>query len=137
MAETLTIACALPHGVVIHEEREDTYQEPILGGGTRDVKRFLPTGRTATVQGVARDLSKPSDVRIEGAYALTYGVDADLWEGWAKTRRDLPMFKNGLIFATAKANDVHAKAREAGNVRTGFEPIDPSAPSMGLAIKAA
>lgn len=59
-----------------------------------------------------------------GAYGLTPGVDADLWEAIKAKYHDMPHFRNGLIFAHNSAASVRDAVAEHKDVRNGYEPID-------------
>jgi hypothetical protein len=126
MAETVTVACKLPHGLILQNYRMAEKPVPILGGGTRVEKMAEPVGAPITIRGVAHEVNKAPTVQIIGGYALTPGVDAGFFAAWLKANADHDAVRNGLIFAHAKADDAEAEAREKSSLRSGLEPIDPS-----------
>lgn len=61
----------------------------------------------------------------KGAFGFTTGVDADMWETVKAKYGKMPIFKNGLIFAT-KPDDAQDAAGDRSDMVNGFEPIDPA-----------
>jgi hypothetical protein len=130
MVGTVTIACKLPNGIIIDEQKMVETQEMVMGGGTRAVHVAQKTGRRAVINGVAapyghdrRDATGAA-VPIHSAFALTYGVDADVWANWLSFNQNSAMVLNGMIFANAKAGEVQAEARARETIRSGMEPMD-------------
>ena len=60
-----------------------------------------------------------------GKYGFTFGVPREVWEAVAEKYRNMPMFRNGLIFAVSSASDAKKEAETRRELRHGFEPIDP------------
>lgn len=122
----VTVACKLPHGLVlqVYEEYEDG--EAVLGGGIRVVKRFRPTGETITINGNARKFGEAPDHRIVAGFALTEGVNKDFFERWLEQHKDLPAVKNRLIYAFESLDHVEGQAKNDANLRNGMEPLAPS-----------
>lgn len=60
-----------------------------------------------------------------GKYGFTFGVPREVWEIVAEKYRNMPMFRNGLIFAVSSASDAKKEAETRRELRHGFEPIDP------------
>lgn len=124
MSQTITVACKLPHGLVLQLQREEKFQEPSLGG-YRDAKRFVKEGDPVTIKGWARPADQAPLVPIAGGFALTHGVDAEFWDKWLEQNAEHPSVKGGFIYASGKAADVEAHARLYEGERSGFEPHDP------------
>ncbi len=126
--ETVTVACKMPHGLVIHDEVRKTRAVLVVGGGTRDevfYERIV--GSEVEIFGNARPRDGQYRTRVVGGFALTQGVPKDLWDRWRESHKDLPALKNGLLFAyntTALAADA-ARAPENRKLRSGLEPLDP------------
>jgi hypothetical protein len=125
MAGTVTIGCRLPCGYVMEVWGMEEVAEPLLGGGSRIVKRAVSLNRRVKINGSARQVGKDSPHEIRNAAGLTHGVDADLWAAWLAQHQDDDLVKNNIIFASTKGIDVEAKAKEVIAEKTGFEPIDP------------
>jgi hypothetical protein len=65
---------------------------------------------------------------MQGKFALTHNVDADLWARWLEQNRDLELVVNGLIFAfdSSKRDHIVGTCKDHKHLRTGFEAIDPN-----------
>ena len=110
MAGTVTVACKLPNGLHLD----------------------LPGRDRVTVRGFAVAWGEASPLSIVGGFGLTPGVDADFFEEWMITNADFEPVKKGLIFASAKASDATAQAKEFAGLKSGLEPLDPDKPGPGL-----
>jgi len=126
MAGTVTVACKLPNGLDLMICEEFTTHEAVMGGGTREVKAFRPTGRGFHVKGN----SAPHGVQIHtpGGYALTTGIDADMWDAWLAQNKESPLVKNHMVFALPREDSATSKAKEQAEVISGLERLDMSKP---------
>ena len=78
MPGTVTVACKLPHGLVLQEQTMVKRSEPVMGGGYREYEIAVRTGRAITVAGSARPVNPSEEVEFAphaGGYGLTPGVD--------------------------------------------------------------
>jgi hypothetical protein len=134
MAGTVTVACKLPHGIILREFRMEPYQEPVLGGGWRETTRAVETGRRHRINGVASHQGQfptapdGSAIQLASGHALTFGVPSELWANWLDANKDSEMVRNGMVFAYEKQDAVTGKAKEMEGQRSGFERIDPANP---------
>lgn len=126
MATTVIVASKLPHGLVLQLQEAYTETEYVMGGGARDVERHKKVGETVTINGCARHMDRPSDIPMNEGYALTYGVDAEFFNKWLEQHADFPPVANGFIFAHDSRKGVDAEIKNAGKIKSGLEPIDPS-----------
>lgn len=112
---TVTVACDLPHGLILrlHTSRQVT---PPQGG--REYTEYLPLAERVTING----LNSRETVRF--GYAMTI-VDAAFWDTWLSQNKAFPPVVMGHLFGFATSTDTVAKAREMEGLRTGFEPLDP------------
>lgn len=134
MAETITVACKHPHGLILRLFQMVERADPLPGGGTKTVKRAEPLPEVVVIKGYAKkyDPALPP-AATDSRFALTEGVDKEFFETWLSQNKDHHMVVNKLIwsYANAKgegANDARslkAKARELADVKCGLEPIDP------------
>ena len=130
---TVTVACKMPNGIVIHRERPSIRRVPVLGGGIIEEKSFerVP-GSEVMIFGTARPLGAAPRTRTVGGYALTANVPKDTWDQWYEAHKDLPAIVNGLIYAMESVEDAAAEARDNAKIRSGLEPMlpdgDPRAP---------
>jgi hypothetical protein len=143
--DTVTVACKMPAGLLLRTFAETTTQEPVPGGGYRDVKVFVHTGEIVKINGYAAETGKsPKAMMTEEGYALTSGVSREFWETWVAQNQDLDALKNGLIFAHGALNSVYSQSRDHDKTRNGLEPMDqkgdlriPKSPRLGAEIEPA
>lgn len=122
MAGTVTVACKIPNGLRLRVFKETKVNEPVMGGGTKEVSRFDQIGDEVVVRGPAVPFGATLVNGLYG-YALTT-IDADFWAKWKEQNKDHDAVRNGLIFASAKPDEVKGVARECENVRSGLEPLE-------------
>lgn len=67
----------------------------------------------------------PPRPRMICGYALTDGVDKDLWDAWLKENANSALVLNRLVFAYEKQDTVQGKARENTDVNSGLGPLEP------------
>lgn len=125
MAGTVTVACRLPHGIMIQAYNMIEASEPVMGGGSRTVKKAIPRGKSFHVLGTA--VPHGHQLPLENGFMLTHGVDADTFNAWYQDNKDQDFIKNGLVwaFASSKDTDIRARAKELRDIKSGFERIDP------------
>lgn len=121
---TVTVACKLPHGIKIRDHAESVFHENVMGGGTRKVKVFRPVGPIIRIKGPVVPLAFIRLIQVEGGYAITDGIDADVWGRWMNWNRDSDAVTRHLIFGDEKRDKVLAMAREFSAVKSGLEPLD-------------
>lgn len=126
-AKTVTVACKLPNGIVLHVDEMVESQEPVMGGGTRTTKVARRLEQTFYVKGnaVPVDMRAKHQITDQG-YALTPGVDADFFAKWMEQHKNSQMVKNKLIFSAAGRDEAEGKSVENAKARSGLEPLDPS-----------
>ncbi len=122
----VTVACKLPHGLVLRLQREEEVNEPVMGGGTRRVKIHVPDAEkpTITLKGTAVEFGKAPPALMVGGFALTGGVPEDFWELWLSQNKTLDAVRSGLIFAHSARDGVEGMAMDREKQRTGLEPLD-------------
>lgn len=126
-SETVTVACKLPHGVELRVFRMETTNEPVMGGGSREVSKAQQVGESVIIAGVAHPQGgAPRATIAEGGYALTPGVPKDFWEKWLADNKGSDMVRNGMIFAAGAEGSVRAQSRERKDERSGAERLDPA-----------
>lgn len=121
---TATVACKMPHGIVIRDHDEATVHENVMGGGTRKVKVFRPVGRPIRIKGPVVPDQFIRLVEVVGGYAITDGVDLDLFKRWMNWNREAAFVTNLLIYGDEDGARVRAWAREHASVKSGMEPLD-------------
>ncbi|CAN7375042.1 hypothetical protein LJR220_003343 [Bradyrhizobium sp. LjRoot220] len=121
---TVTVACKMPHGVMIRDFAEGKVMEDVLGGGKRPTKVFRPVGRPIRVKGPVVPDQFIRLVEVVGGYAITEGVDARVFAKWIDANKEAPFVTNELIFGHENGDIVRGWAKEHAAVRSGMEPLD-------------
>lgn len=114
-ANTVTVACKLPHGLVLSVVNESGVQETHTLKGSR-----LPY----TPDGIVINRNE-----VSSGYGLTPNVPADFFAKWLEQNRDMRAVKEALIFTAAKGdlNSARDQAKDLEkHTTTGLEPIDPT-----------
>lgn len=122
--KTVTVACKLPHGVVIRDHTEGAVHENVMGGGSRKVKVYRPIGPKIRIKGPTVPVAFVRLVEVVGGYAITSGIDADVFGRWMSWNKDAPFVRNLLIYGHEDRDHVLGWAREHGAVKSGVEPLD-------------
>lgn len=130
--ETVTVACKLPHGLVLRAFNMIKVAEPVMGGGSREVPKAQQVPGEFIVLGTSFPQNGAPRGRMEGGYTLTTGCPKELWERWLADNKDTPMVKNGLIFAHDSEKSAVSESREKELVRSGFERLDPNKLPKGI-----
>lgn len=121
--ETVTVACKLPSGLVLRGFRKTIDQELVLGGGLRDVTKYVEDGRREVIYGNARPKGGSFRTRVVCGYALTQGISKTLWDEWLEANAEMPAVKNRLVFAFPNVDMAADAAREHRKTRSGLEPL--------------
>lgn len=121
--ETVTIANKLPYTMTLRLHRATVQHENVMGGGTREVKVYEPTGEQITINGAGHPINAAPGKPIVGGYALTQGVSADFWRNWLAQNPDHDAVKNRLLFAMERQSHAEGVAQEQASIWTGLEPM--------------
>lgn len=135
MSATVTVACKLPHGLILRLHEMVEMNEPTAGGSFRKVKRAQVIGEPVVVKGYSRRFdhrTEQAPAALPSSYALTYGVDADFFKKWLDQNKDLDAVKHNLIWAHAETDMVEGFIKEHAAQKSGFEPIDPNNLPRGI-----
>ena len=125
----VTVASKLPMALELQLCDKRTTQVR-NGNNSWNEEVFVKSGKIVTINGTAYPAGQPPEgmpdrpSMIAGA-ALTPGVDKAFWDAWLAQNKDTPMVKNGMVFAHEKIDAVKGKARDAKNVLSGLDPINP------------
>ena len=125
MSGTTTVACKIPNGLWLRVFDQIEQHEPVMGGGTRPVKKAILRGEPVRVHGPATPFGEAPKCLIVGGYAHTPNVDADFFAKWLEQNADHDAVKNGLIFASEKRGYVEGESKASESRRSGLEPIAP------------
>lgn len=134
MPGTVTVACKLPHGLILRLFDMVDADEAAAGGGYRTIKRPQPRPGVVEIRGY---LTKHRGATIQppaesSSYAFTEGVDKDFFDEWMKQNKDHPAVVNKLIFGSEKADTVKGQMRDHKDARSGLEPLDPNRLPRGI-----
>lgn len=122
--KTVTVACKLPHGVVIRDFTKTVQHENVMGGGSRRIDVYRPVGKRIRIKGPQVPTPFLRLVEIAGGYAITDGVDAEIFQRWMNWNKDSQAVVGELIFGYEDRDRVIGMARERANVKSGVEPLD-------------
>jgi len=132
MAETVTVACKLPHGLRLRLFKMIDVVEG-APSGSRMVQVAQQIGEQVVIRGYLEpnvgELLIPSRM---SSWAFTDGVDKEFMTEWLKQNQGHDAVQAGLIFAADKRSNAEARAREFDKLRSGFEPIDPANLPKGI-----
>ncbi|QWA89611.1 hypothetical protein [Klebsiella michiganensis] len=102
MAETVTVGCKLPNGLILEQ---GAYKVELNGSNSS---------------------------LVVGGYGLTENVDKEAFEAWLEVHADQPYVRKELVFAQAKTSSAQAKAKENASEKTGLEGLDQNKPMEGV-----
>lgn len=123
----ITVACKLPNGLILKLfEMRDT-EELVMGGGVRTVSKAFQMDRTPVELTGSRSASQ-SILHI-GGYALTPNVDAQFFAEYLRQNYDSDIVQNRLIFAHESRDHIEGQAKDAAEVKSGLEPLNPDGDS--------
>jgi hypothetical protein len=133
---TVTVACKLPHGLILRVFEMEEIEVQLLNGPPKKVKQAKELAKRFFVNGFSHAQNRAPDYEIvggiplangtpNGGYALTPGVPKDLWDLWWEQNKTSAMARNGLIWAMESRNDVGAKAADGAKIKSGLERMDP------------
>lgn len=134
MSDTVTVACKLPHGLVLRLYTMIEVSEPTAGGSFRKAKRAQVIGEQVVVKGYITRFDRrkdPAPAAQGSSYALTHGVNADFFNKWLEQNADLDAVKNNLIWAHS-VDMVEGFVKEHEKQKSGLEPIDPENLPRGI-----
>jgi hypothetical protein len=124
MPGTVTVACKIPNGLILQIYKMEDHNEAVMGGGWRKVSQAVKVGDPVKVNGPAKYVGKDALHEIRYGVGLTHGIDADFFEKWIKDNADSEVVKLKLIFASPKAGEVIAQAKDQISLKSGMEGLD-------------
>jgi hypothetical protein len=130
--ETVWVACKLPHGLLLRTFHFETVWEPVMGGGTREVKIARVHGPEVRIRGNTFPYGTVPNWPIEGGFGFTANVDKAFWDEWVEQNKDHPAVKNRLIWAMPDINSMTDEAKKLASVKSGLEPLDPQNLPKGI-----
>lgn len=138
MPGTVTVACALPHGFIMQLQEPVVIPAPSRDDPSRKEQLNRFSGKAIRIAGPApnRDPKRVLEghaIPAQGAFALTYGVDKDVWDKWREQMKEWPPLVAGQVFAHENGAQAKDQARAGQVGPSGFEPYDPSRPPSEFA----
>lgn len=121
--DKVTVACNLPSGVRLRGMRMVSFAELLANGTTQETKIAEATGDDVIVHGNAVPFGEVPKYPIVAGYALTKGVDKELFDSWFKFNERHPAVLNKCIFAYPSLDQAEDAARDHETVRSGLEPF--------------
>jgi hypothetical protein len=126
-SKTVTVACRLPHGMVLRLFKMVDDVIP-SSNGPKTIKRSEMIGEPVTLLGYTNEKTGLRGEYLRtgrSAFALTHGVNRDFFEEWLKQNHDNEAVKKGLIFMSGDAERAKDEASEKKSLKNGLEPLDP------------
>lgn len=132
MAEMVTIACKLPHGLIIEVGYEIPKDDKGASIGTNIVK--TDNYKAVTLKGWNSNLVMAGQPALLNPEPGVTEVPKDIWEAWvAGPGKRHPAVRNNLIYVVRKdAPSAKDQALAARVLRSGFEPLDPNKMPEGV-----
>lgn len=124
--ETVTVACKLPHGLILRVFDMEDVAEPVMGGGSRMTPRAHQRGQTVVLNGFANPVMAAPKTLTYGGYGMTYNVDKEFYQLWLVQNDGADVIVNNLIFAFDSPDDAREQAHDMAEVKSGLEGIDPT-----------
>lgn len=122
-AKRITVACKYPPGLILrifrHEKAQTTGP-----GGVREEMVPVMVGDPIAINGPAAETGKHSRHETAGGFALTHGVDAEVFGEWMRQNASSDMVRNGLIFSASDRNSARDRAEDHKDTRTNVEPLN-------------
>ena len=126
MAETVSIACKLPHGLIMQLQRQNEVRDPTMASPDRTVKVWQKVGDQITIRGFAKRVDQPSDTLVIGGFAITSNVDAAFAKEWFAQNKEHPSVKGGFIYIHGEQKNVEGYAKAHADLESGLEATNPA-----------
>lgn len=121
----VTVACNLPHGLLLRVFKP-TKQRVVVGvGRTEEIDSFEVEGLPVHIFGTAHEVGKAPRAPVIAGYALTKGIDKDFWDAWLQANKDSLMVKNKCVMAYERKDDAADAAKDNRGRVSGLEPFNP------------
>ena len=136
--ETVTVACKLPAGLLLRIFQKQKYMEPTQSGVMKETdvwvaipgRQYAVRGTWAASAGQAYNQGNTAVAELlPGGFALTHGVPKDIWDEWYAQNKDTAIVRKGVVFAAPGMQAATVEAKQARNVKSGLEPLDPDKPA--------
>jgi hypothetical protein len=124
----ITVACKVGVPWLDFEFCEKTIVIENTQTGTREVERYIRTGKIVRVRGTAYPRGEPPEGFPEkpqflSGYALTPNVLRETWEAITAQRKKDPLFVNNMVFAYERIEDIRSRAKDHVKNLSGLEPV--------------
>ncbi len=123
-AQTVSVACKLPNGIYMQAYEMVTTQEPIMGGGYRDIQKAQPKGSAFKINGPNAPQGHVPQGYVDGGYVITNNVPKDIADAWFAANKDSMLVKNKIVFMSDKVENVTAQAKGLSSIKSGLERLD-------------
>jgi hypothetical protein len=113
-AATVTVACSLPHGLILQCYRMNSPPMPPEA-----------IGDAVTIAGANAE-------NAAHGYGYTERVDESFWRAWLAQNQHMAAVRRGLLFAADTPERARDQAREQSAIPTGFGGLNPDRPAPGI-----
>jgi len=143
-ARNVVVACKIPNGIWLQLQKSE--ERPVeTRDGTKMLNFWVKGGKRYYINGPAYPVGQlpkgfPRPPLIEGGYAITRGIPADVWEQWWEQNKLADYCvapdgaEHGMIFAYPDLDSVVDAAREQESLMSGLEPLSTETDSRGKLI---
>jgi len=124
--KTVSVACKLPHGLVLRVFNMVERDEPVMGGGFRKARMAEERAERFVVHGFSHAQNAAPHCTIVAGYAITSGIPEEHWDLWLSQNKNSDMVRNGLIFAQNSTASITDNAKDGHKIKSGLERLDPT-----------
>ena len=123
--ETVSIACKIPMGLILHVFKKSITPTKMESGAIRDVEGYDRFGKEYRIYGPSHPQDGGPHCLIVGDYAITPNIPKEHWDLWFAQHRNDDMVINRMIFANSTSK-VGGQAKEQKDLKSGLERRDPN-----------
>lgn len=121
----VTVACKWGPGILMQAHKMVDGYEPVLGGGSREIKRAVPVHmEPIKINGPHLRWGEQPAFMMAGGYALTHNVPADIADAWFDANKDSPLVRNHIIKICDDSARAKSECNEYEGTRSGIERLD-------------
>ncbi len=125
----ITVVSKLPMALTLQLQEWQTKEVRSNQGGVWQERVSVFVGDKVRINGTAQPpnaLSLGGWPQLADGAALTFGVDEAFFDEWMKQNAELLAVKNRLIWKAASLDRAKGMAKDADQLKSGFEPLTPA-----------
>lgn len=122
-SEYVLVGCKIPNGLKLRLFRPMETYEPVIGGGSRKVTKWTPTGVQYELHGSRVAPGKMPNYLISLGAAYTR-LPREFWDKWVAQNKECALLRNNVLWAVDDDNrSARDAARDAEKIRSGLGPL--------------